>query len=138
MSDDVVLVDVSQYAAKLEYIYLTKYVGRFSEAERAVAEAALSREAFLEETDQAVLHVIGRSGGPNVALIDELSTYGDAERVRAILCLRANLALKFLTLIDLERMKSEIGDFWNPDDRERILKKVENHLEKYPVVKSAF
>jgi len=135
-SEDFVFVDESQYENTPEYISLSRYVGSLSKAERALAAATLLEDGFLESANQAVLQVIGRSVGPSVALLEKLTEYDDAERVRAILCARVKLAPNFSTLLCVEQMQDALGEFWHVSDRNIMLQVIENHLNKYPVIKS--
>lgn len=135
--EDKFFVDLKQYDDNPDYDYLARYVTRLSSSERLKARNALMSDDFLTNMNPGVSEIVGCRGGPEIGFFHSLDDFDDAECIRAILRRRVQLALEFVTLLDIERMRTSLSEepwSWEPEDRDQMLVELDQRISKFPVI----
>ena len=135
--DSRVLVDMSQFDDVADYRYLSRYVTRLTEVERKEALKVLANDDCLDALAAGVLEIVGCREGPNLALLHDPDAFEDGDCIRAILRRRGELALRFVTLPNIERQRKRLADeqwHWALKDRDAVLQAFDERLARYPVI----
>lgn len=101
-AEESMLVDVSQYRENRDYNSLQMYVTKMSPSEREETLRSLMRDDFLQRTDPRVIEIAGCRGDGQLALLENVDAYDDAECIRGILIRRAQLAAQYMALPNVE------------------------------------
>lgn len=138
-AEEKILVDVSQYREDRDYNSLQMYVTRMSPSEREDTLRSLMRDDFLQSTDPGIIEIAGCRGEGQLALLENIDAYDDADCVCGILIRRAQLAAQYMALPNVEAALIQLSKEHICSDlrtSQEMKSTLDRRLSPYPVIRT--
>jgi hypothetical protein len=138
VADDKILVDISQYRENSDYNRLQMYVTRMSPSERESTLRALMRDDFLQIVNPGVVEIAGCRGEGQLALLESIDNFDDADCIRGILVRRAELAAHYMALPNVEAARIQLSNERICSDSqatEKMISALDCRLRPFPVIR---